>query len=364
MTFTRVFLSSILLAALALADCGDSVMERADGGAGHIDGRNSANADASGDTDPNACGFRILYSGPIPIVEAFPVEAGIVVVREDGISLMNRDGTTASTWPWPRAITAATFDGERFAIADQALLTVLDPSLVELGHTYLSESCAGAVAIPGARFVCGPNLDWDRVFYTYDLLTPVLLDSSSQYTYDGIPMQGIPGRPFFITFGVSSNVALFRVGDDNVATEIRTALDDSFDLTKPLFPFGFSGNPASLMVDRRGAVFSIHSDCQPSCFVREYGWPSTFANYGNFVDGPDGIVFFSDMGISTEADIATGSTLSSYSAPAGAIARLVTGHDDSWCQSLVSIFSQGSGPGAEYTLATIPYVPPAGSARQ
>lgn len=232
--------------------------------------------DVTPDTNTTVqCGpARNLSSGDDPVIDLFAVPAGIIAVRSQSLSLIERDGTVKTSVTAPREITAAAFDGQHLAVADRAMVVDYSPALVQMGQLNLTESCADAVIVSGHRFVCGPANDWDRVFYTYDLQTGAQLASSDEYTYNGIPMRRVPGTDYFVTVTVGSSPSdfhLYQVASDHKAVYIGESPYHG-DISATMV-FAFDQGSVHL-INRLGTMLKIvGQNCNNSmasdCFVKD-----------------------------------------------------------------------------------------------
>ena len=122
------------------------------------------------------------WQAPSGCSNLYPIADGILVVRSDAVLLVGRDRNVKKTVTAPRPITSAAFDGTRLVTADAAMLTVYTSALDSEGTVLLTESCASSVLMDGGVFVCGPSNDWDRVFYTYDIIGRKAIARASRST--------------------------------------------------------------------------------------------------------------------------------------------------------------------------------------
>lgn len=228
-----------------------------------------------------ACGARgVLYEGKVAVIDVFAHPQGFIIVRADSVSLVGRDRQVIRTVTFPREITAAAFDGTRLVVADRAGLTVSSPDL-ELGATaFVAETCAAAVLVSGGRFVCGPNVDWDRLFYTYDVAaaTPALIATSDPETYHGVPMRWVPGTDDFVTVTVGFSPSDFYLhhvdATGKVAFVNESPYHGAFAATTV---FAFDGAPAAHLIQTAGLMLSIYGEgCNSmttsftsGCFVKD-----------------------------------------------------------------------------------------------
>jgi len=231
--------------------------------------------DLATDDEP---GLTVLTSGDEPLIGAFVTESGVAVVTEGSVRLLDRAGAELATKRAARPIRAAALGDGILAIADGAKLTSLDVgTLAVIATTNLIEACEDGVIVSGARFVCGPQNDWDRVFYTYDLLTGDFLASSEKYTYNGIPMRVVPGLDAFVTVTDSSSPSdfhLYRVGEDNSAKYIgESPYHGDFGVTNV---YAFDNEPATSLITHGGLILDFSGDgCNAAmnsfdsgCFVK------------------------------------------------------------------------------------------------
>lgn len=222
-----------------------------------------------------------VVAGDAVFVDLFVQGADLWVADSQGVSHVSLvDGHSIARWTAQRPLTAAAFDGAHLVALDGAKLTTLEPAaLTVVAEGTLIESCADAVLVSGDRLVCGPNVDWDRVFYTYDALTGKLLASSAKYIYNGVPMRRVPGMDAFVTVsgGSPSDFHLFKVGADHVAVYLNESPYHGEFAAGDVF--AFDGSPPQHLVNSQGLFLRFSLDCSlPSsstmraageCFVKD-----------------------------------------------------------------------------------------------
>jgi hypothetical protein len=182
---------------------------------------------------------------------------GILIVFTDEIRLVSREGTTLTSVISPRQVTAAAFDGNRLVVADKAKFTSYDLTLTPLVSANLATSCSSAVLIDNARFVCGQDVDWDRLYYTYDANTGVLVASSQQYTYSGLAMKRVPGLNEFVAVEVDSSPANLFLYDVTNSGQPTLLGGSSFETSDPNAVYAFVGNPATQLVVEDGTILNV-----------------------------------------------------------------------------------------------------------
>jgi len=233
------------------------------GTGGGAAGAGVAGASGSAGNASEPCAPKVLLEGTQKLIDFFVVDEGVIVVRSDGIVLVNRQAQVTKTVPFAREITAAAFDGETLVVADPALITVLDRSLTIGPTALLTESCVSSVLVSGKRFVCGPMNDWDRIFYTYDVgvTPPVQIGVSAKYTYNGRPMRRVPGTDDFITVTTDlspSDFHLYRVSASGQVVYINESpYHGDFAAT---MIFAFDTTPAAHLVQTAGLMLRIYGD--------------------------------------------------------------------------------------------------------
>lgn len=220
----------------------------------------------------------VLNVGAGELIDAFPISDGALVVLSTAIVAMQRDGSVTTRLASPREITAAAFDGETLVIADKARMQSYDVALSPIASGDLAEPCASGVLISDQRFVCGPENDWDRVFYTYDARTGELLASSAEHTYNGIPMRRVPGTDDFITVTTTSSPSdfhLYSVRETGEAIFINESpYHGDFRVTNV---YGFDGSPPRHLITDAGLMLSIygegcdveHNSFTSQCFTKD-----------------------------------------------------------------------------------------------
>lgn len=233
----------------------------------------SSGGGGGGGADPGSS----LESGDDVLVDAFVGEAGIYVVLELAVKLVDRSGVLLQQIDYAREITAAAFDGTHLVIADKTMFTTYDTSLSKLVEASVLEECASGVLLSGPRFVCGPGNDWDRIFYTFDALTGDLLASSLPYTYNGVPMRRIPGTDDFITVTVDSSPSDFHLYLVGPTGEAVYSGESPYHGDFPVLDtYAFDGAPATHLFTHEGLALAIYgSGCTPGdpyssgCFVKD-----------------------------------------------------------------------------------------------
>jgi hypothetical protein len=256
---------------------GGTVSDGAAGTGGAVD------AGTTSDADPGPTGCvpsGKLIGGPETLIDLFPIDAGILVVRADAILLVGRDGTVKKTVTAPRPITTASFDGTSLVVGDAAMITVYSPALESRGTVLLTEACASSVLMDGNIFVCGPTNDWDRIFYTYNVSTlKPIARSTQKFTYHGVPMRRVAGTSYFITVSTGSSPSDFYLynvlpGGSDVAFVNESPYHGDFPVS---MTFGFDGTPAAHVVNVDGLLLKIfgdlcdaqHYSSTSGCFVKD-----------------------------------------------------------------------------------------------
>jgi hypothetical protein len=246
-------------------------------------------------------GGVVISSGTDTLVDLFPVPNGLIVVRSTMVQLLDAQGQQLASVVSPREITAAAFDGTLLGVADRAILTVYDLNLAPLRSANLIEACASAVIVSGARFVCGPANDWDRVFSVFDLNTGALLrHGPEKYTYNGIPMRRVPGMDDFVTVTTDlspSDFHLYRplsgtTPDGGVMFMGESPYHGDFAVSTS---FAFDANPAQHLITEEGLLLRIYlTNCTPntgyqgSCFERN-GSLGTLPNGKRYLAMAEGV---------------------------------------------------------------------------
>lgn len=219
---------------------------------------------------------QLLHEGEGRLVDVFVTDASIVVVSDRTVFQYDRGGVLLAATDFPREITAAAFDGSILAIADRAVLKAFTPALEEVASFELVESCASGAIVAGSRFVCGPENDWDRIFYTFDLATGERLPVSDPYTYNGIPMRHVPGTDHFVTTTIDlspSDFHLYQVDADGQVQYLNESpYHGDFEVRAV---FAFEGTPAEFLITHEGRKLRIFgSGCggelsiPAGCFVQ------------------------------------------------------------------------------------------------
>jgi hypothetical protein len=222
----------------------------------------TATGGAAGGTSTVAnCGAAsTLVDSSDTLIDLFVVQSGIIVVDASSVSLYGRDGKVIKAVPFARQITAAAFDGTTLVIADEAELTVMSSALTVGPTGFLTVSCAAAVLVGENHFVCGPANDWQRTFLTYDIgmNPPAQIATSAEYTYNGIPMQRVPGTDEFVTVTLDTeppSFYLFQVAADTGTTVFEGG--SPFDTYDADLVFAFDGAPATHMIQDQGDILAL-----------------------------------------------------------------------------------------------------------
>jgi hypothetical protein len=254
----------------------------------------------------------VLYAGTDTLVDFFPIQGGMIVVRSTLVQVLDTQGAELHRVVSPREITAAAFDGTLLGVADRALLTVYDVNLNALRSANLIESCASAVAVSGARFVCGPGNDWVRIFSVFDMNTGAMLEHGPQdWTYNGIPMRRVPGTDDFVTVTTSFSPPDFHLyramtptPDAGVQYLGESPYHGDFSVNTT---YAFDLSPAEHLITDEGIMLRLYTpSCVPYagvfCFERD-GQLGTLPNnrrYLAMTEGPSGTVYgIVDTGIAS-----------------------------------------------------------------
>lgn len=250
-----------------------------------------------------ADGGVVITSGTDTLVDLFPVAGGLIVVRSTLVQLLDAQGTEVRRVVSPREITAAAFDGTLLGVADRAILNIYDAQLTPLRSANLIEACSSAVVVSGARFVCGPGNDWDRIFSVFDMNTAQLLRRGPEaFTYNGIPMRAVPGTDDFVTVTTNlspSDFHLYRVApgsDAGVAFLGESPYHGDFPVTAT---YAFDQSPAQHLITHTGLMLRIYTatctlgPATGSCFERngELGTLPNGKAYLAMTEGPSGTVY-------------------------------------------------------------------------
>lgn len=262
-------------------------------------------ADGTGDpTDggpPPADGTQVAAGENF--VDAFFTPNGLIVVHAGGAQLVARDGTLVLDYASPRTITAADWADELLVLADAASFVTLDAEFAVVGTGLLTESCLGVAITSGARVACGPENDWDRVFYTYDAIGGELLATSMPYTYNGIPMRRVPGFDEFVSVTHDLSPSDFHLYAVDAASDTVVYVNESpyhGDFAVRL-GYAFAGDPATHVITEQGHLLLIHGDgCvigsvfESGCFIKdgELGTlPADASTYDSLREAADGTVY-------------------------------------------------------------------------
>jgi hypothetical protein len=190
----------------------------------------------------------MLVAGQERLVGMFVVRAGIIVVTDASVLLVDRGRQPLVSLRWPRAITGAAFDGAHLAIADLETLTVLTPALEVERTIGLEVPCAGAVIVDGARFVCRVSAGDRAAYRTFDLVAgKTLATTMIEWPYGASP-QAVRGSPLFVT---ADPIIVHRVNADGTIADIGRAPDG------PRAPFAILDGDPTALVTGVGALLSL-----------------------------------------------------------------------------------------------------------
>lgn len=232
----------------------------------------------------------VHVEGEGALVALFVSEAGIVVVRNDGTSLLDRSGAELATRAAVSELGAAAFDGEALVVADGAAVSALDANLNELWSVETVEPCQSLAFVGEDRLVCGTGPRDAYVWRTLNARTGAELARSEPQADRGTLATGVPGRNAFIALRVSTEDVFIGspqprfyeldetgtpvAGDDSAATlpENNTA-------------FAFLGMPAGYIVTSDSGILRFDGcdpDAPPGCFVPE-GSLETIDGYEQYI---------------------------------------------------------------------------------
>ena len=203
-----------------------------------------------------ACALpRTLARSTERIQDIHPTADGVIVVRDSGLTLVDRQGVTKAEAKRP--VLATAFDGARLLASDQKTVTIYTPALVQSGQLTVAEPCGGLTFLDGDRFLCGGDRDADRIFYTYDLKTKAELARSAPYYYRGLPITRIPGLSSFLTITENSpRYTLFDLDDAGKATLVNQGADLHDHFASQLFGF-LGGKTSTHIVDQSSRILRI-----------------------------------------------------------------------------------------------------------
>jgi hypothetical protein len=317
-----------------------------------IAARPDSSTDSGGTDSPHdaaAPTAGLVASGHGELVDMFVAIDGLVLVLRDEVRLVSRDGAAMAHWTSPREITAAAFDDAYVAVADRAALTGLNHSLAEVSSALLTEPCAAGVIVQEHRFVCGPENDWDRVFYTYDLATGSELARSSPETYNGIPMTRVPGADAFITVTLDITPAdyhLYRLSESGRAEFINESpYHGDFPANGT---YAFVGSPATHLITHEGLLlrFDACTDAprDPGCFARDglLGTLRRGETFASMATGQAGLLYALVDGsgaLPGDARCATGCVVQQID-----IARRAVAHEVAWATAFHNVVALREDP--------------------
>ena len=205
-----------------------------------------------------------LVSGDGGFVDALMTPDGVAIVTTSGVTIVDARGAPVVGYHSPRPVFAAASDDSYVVVADGAALVALTlPNLTPAAPVWLTETCVDGVMMSKHRFVCGPNEDWDRIFYTYDVPSGVEVSRSAKYTYEGIPMVKVPGADWFVTVTLNLSPSDFYMKRlEGTKATVVSYRDSPYhgDFAASL-RFAFVGNPATDLIQEEGHILSMAPDC-------------------------------------------------------------------------------------------------------
>ncbi len=202
-----------------------------------------------------------LARGSSKLIDVYAAGTNVWVVDRDGVSRLSlTDGSELARWNAPRPLATSAFDGTHVVAADGAKFSVLSAdTLMAPVEGTLVEACAAGVILGDGRFVCGLANDWDRIFYTYDIVSGALLSSSAKYTYNGIPMRAVPGRDAFVTVssGSPSDFHVYEMQADTGEIVLRGESPYHGDFAATSVYTFDSGENAKSLVSSEGLLLRV-----------------------------------------------------------------------------------------------------------
>jgi len=239
----------------------------ADGGSDLANDGPSAGGDGGADAVDSArpstgcAAVGLLDTGTSPLVNAFVVPDGIIVVRTNSIALIGRDRSVKKMVTAPAPISTASFDGETLATADTAYVNVYTSTLVAQGTVPLRDACFESIIAPGGVFVCENPRPAALVLTTFDLRgRRFLKEYTDGFLSAGWLMEPAPGTPYFAlqVAGSPRSYGLYAVDSDGTVRTLGGAqVSDNLNNA-----FGFAGAPSSHLVLATGELRRMLS---PTC---------------------------------------------------------------------------------------------------
>jgi len=255
--------------AVAEADASDTAPDATDTGSDILDASVDAPPDVSSDGGSSCGSLGSLVGGTQRLIDLFVLPAGILVIRNDAVVLIGRDGVVKKTVTWPREIASAAMDGATLLVADKAAVTTVGtPDLTSVLEFFVTETCLTGAVVSKSRYLCGSGAQ----IYTYDYTTGVQIAKAKPYIH-GLPMRRVPGTDDFVTLDIASSPADFYLYTTTTSGE-PTFINESpyhgaFAVTTN---YAFHV-PADRLVTSEGILLKIHAPgCTPSgtgCFEKD-----------------------------------------------------------------------------------------------
>jgi hypothetical protein len=190
-----------------------------------------------------------LMQTPTPILAAFPVTGGAIVVRSDGPLLLDRTGATRAEAPRGTPVQAAAYDTGRLVVADEGGLAVYDDGLQLLREVAVPGGCEAVTIASQGRALCQTHTEPTNSFMTMStwsietgtMLASVDLDPSLPALSS---LRRVPNNDAAI--GVGSVLSLYLLDAGGNPRFVNTSLlDEYFD---GIFAFYGDGLPGSTPV--------------------------------------------------------------------------------------------------------------------
>jgi hypothetical protein len=229
-----------------------------------------------------------LSSGTSLLVELFVADAGIYLVLDDEVRLVDRMGEAVASWTAGATIVAAAFGEERLGVTTSDTLHLLDEGVVPLGSGPLGRLCRSPAIVGGPTLVCSPTYAADA-FDSFDATTAAhLATTANQYWVDDNdpPLLRVPGTDDLLV--LDGRFYLFLVDPAGLVSFVDGSPSGVGVGNGAL---AFDGLPATHVVNHQGEVLEIYaSTCQPGanggCFVK-VGAVDVFTGEQRFVGMDD-----------------------------------------------------------------------------
>lgn len=188
-----------------------------------------------------------------------------------GTDRLSGEGRSFSV-PSSHTITAAAFDGDVLAVADQAYVTSYDANLTLQQTLPVQTSCISGALIVGHRFVCAPPAY--ASFTVFDFASGSVTQnptSAEQPMAEALTLRVVPGLNELVSPNYGRFVSYAFTPDGTISTIGSNGYGVNGRVPTSAW-FAFDANPATHVIDEWGDLMKLDA---PGCTP-----PGTSAGYG------------------------------------------------------------------------------------